>query len=150
MLDFLDFTDTPDEDGGEPRRGPLWRHALWVAALTGLAVLGGFTMSAFRLGPEEFGIPKLAPGPVLPLLAVCAATGLAAGTVLRATAARIALYAPGRVLLILVVIGTRLALGFRPGTPLLAAGAAAVVAAAAAWCAYGAWTHRGTAPAAGG
>ncbi|QES49239.1 hypothetical protein DEJ50_16935 [Streptomyces venezuelae] len=148
IIDSDDIAD--DEEEGELRPGPLWRHALWVLGITVCAVGAGWVASWWRLGPEDYGIPSAAPGPVWPLLAVCGAIGLAATTLLRATAARIILYAPGRVGFVLVMVGTRLALGFRPEPPVLAAGAVAVVLAAAVWCGYGAWTHRSTTPAVAG
>ncbi|MER5929850.1 hypothetical protein [Streptomyces sp. NPDC002054] len=148
MMEIIGSQDIADgEEEGELRPGPLWRHALWVLGITACALCFAWVASLWRLGPEDYGIPSAAPGPLWPLLAVCGATGLAATALLRATAARIPLYAPSRVGFVLVMTGTRLALGFRPEPPVLAAGAAAVVLAAAVWCGYGAWTHRAGAPA---
>ncbi|MFD8981368.1 hypothetical protein [Streptomyces sp. NPDC059564] len=144
MINFFGFDDvTGDAEQEETRRpGPLWRHALWAVGVCVCAVAGGWAASSFRLGPAEYGIPSAAEGSPWALLAVCATVGLVAAALLRGTAARIPVYGPGRVCATLVFLGTRLALGFRPATPALAAGAAAVIAAALAWCVVAAVTHR--------
>ncbi|MEV8535797.1 hypothetical protein [Streptomyces sp. NPDC051211] len=147
-MDFFSFDDTTDGDQETRRPGPLWRHALWAVAVTACAVGLGWAASAFRLGPPEYGIPSAAPGSPWALLAACGAAGLAAAALLRATAARIPVYAPGRVGFVLTFLGTRLALGFRPDAPVLAAGTAVALAAAAAWCAFAAATRRRAARAA--
>ncbi|WP_374200842.1 hypothetical protein [Streptomyces bambusae] len=148
-MEIIDSDSTAaGEEEGEIRPGPWWRHTLWVLGVTACAIGFGWVSSAFRVGPEDFGIPSAPPGPLWPLLGICAATGLAAAGLLRATSARIVVYGPGRVGFFLVMLGTRLALGFRPEPPVLAAGAAAVVLAAAVWCGYAAWTHRAALPAA--
>lgn len=133
-MDLFGFDDVGEQEETR-RRGPLWRHALWVVAVSVCAVGAGWAASAFRLGPAEYGIPRGDGGSPWALLAVCAAVGLVAAGLLRAAAARIPVYAPGRVCAALVFLGTRLALGFRPQPPALAAGAAAVLAAALTWCA---------------
>jgi hypothetical protein len=143
-MGLFSFDDvTGDEEREETRRsGPLWRHALWAVGISFCAVAMGWAASAFRLGPAEYGIPRAAEGSPWALLAVCAAVGLAAAALLRAAAARIPVYAPGRVCAFLVFLGTRLALGYRPEPPVLTAGAAAVLAAALAWCAVAVVTQR--------
>ncbi|MER7761664.1 hypothetical protein [Streptomyces sp. NPDC097619] len=143
MMDFADPEDLPDaDDEGELRPGPLWRHAAWVLGVTAAALLVGWFLSEFRLGAPDFGIPAAAPGSPWPLLAVGGVTGLAALGLLRATAARVLVYGPGRVGFVLLVIGIRLALAYRPGAPILAAGAAAVVLCAAAWAGQAVWQER--------
>ncbi|MFG2293340.1 hypothetical protein [Streptomyces sp. NPDC048603] len=145
MMEIINSGDIPDgEEEGEVRPGPWWRHTLWVLGVTAGAIAFAWVASSFRLGPEEYGIPRAAPGSLWPMLGVCAAVGLVAVAALRATAARIPVYGPGRVGFVLVSFGARLAVGFDPGPGVVAAGAAAVVLAAAIWCAYAAWTHRGT------
>ncbi|MFD7094569.1 hypothetical protein [Streptomyces xanthophaeus] len=142
-MDLFSFDDVSndDEQTGTRRQGPLWRHALAAVAITVCGLGLGWAASAWRLGPPEYGIPSAAPGSPWALLAVCGAVGLAAAALLRGASARIPVYGPGRVGFVLVFLGTRLALGFRPEPAPLAAGAAAVLAAAAAWCAFAAWTH---------
>ncbi|WP_412077426.1 hypothetical protein ACLF6K_22940 [Streptomyces xanthophaeus] len=144
MSNLFGFDDlTGDVEQEETRRpGPLWRHTLWAVGITVCAVAFGWAASAFRLGRGGYGIPRAPEGSPWALLAVCAAVGLVAAALLRGTAARIPVYAPGRVCAFLVFLGTRLALGFRPETPALAAGAAAFLAAALAWCVVAAVTHR--------
>ncbi|MFD9456359.1 hypothetical protein ACFWBC_25105 [Streptomyces sp. NPDC059985] len=144
MNNLFTFDDvTGNDDPEETRRpGPLWRHALWVVGITLGAVAAGWVAAAYRLGPAEYGIPSAAPGSPWVLLAWSAAAGLIATTLLRATAARIPVYAPGRVGFVPLFLGTRLALGFRPEPPVLAAGAAALAAVALAWCVVAAVTHR--------
>ncbi|WP_411103790.1 hypothetical protein [Streptomyces sp. cmx-4-9] len=134
-----------DDPGGheETRRpGPLWKHALRVVAVTACGLGLGWAAAAFRLGPPEYGIPRAAPGSPWALLGVCGGAGLAAAALLRGAAARIPVYAPGRVGFVLVFLATRLALGFRPGPAALAAGAAGVLLAALGWCAFAATTRR--------
>ncbi|MEU9231113.1 hypothetical protein [Streptomyces subrutilus] len=143
MIGLFTADDTADSAGqGDNRRsGPLWRHALFALGVTACGLALGWAASAFRLGPPEYGIPDAAPGSPWALLAVCGAVGLGAAGLLRGVAARIPVYAPGRVAFVLVFMGTRLALGFRPEPGPLAAGAAAAVLAAAAWAGCAAWTH---------
>ncbi|MFD3870880.1 hypothetical protein [Streptomyces sp. NPDC058623] len=144
MSNLFTFDDVSGDGVPEEtrRQGPLWRHALWVAGIAGGAVAAGWIAAAFRLGPAEYGIPSAAPGSPWGLLAWCLGAGLVACAALRGTAARIPVYAPGRVGFVLVFLGTRLALGFRPPAQLLAAGAVAAVAVALAWCVVAAVTHR--------
>ncbi|MEE1751564.1 hypothetical protein [Streptomyces sp. SP18CS02] len=136
MIEVYEPADVDGDDGeGTVRPGPLWRHAVWVAGMTVLAVGLGWAGALFRIGPEEYGLPPAAPGPVWPYLLAWGGIGLATTAVLRTTAARVPVYAPGRIAGILVFLGTRLSLGWRPEAPALAAMAAAVLVAAAAWCA---------------
>ncbi|MEU8522183.1 hypothetical protein [Streptomyces sp. NBC_01216] len=125
----------PDHDENV-RRGPLWRHVVWVtgAALGGVGA--GWASALFRFGPEWYGLPSAAPGPVWPYLLLWTGVGLAVATTLRGTAARVALYAPGRIAVALTLLGTRLCLGLRPEWLLLFAMAAAALTAAAVWCAF--------------
>ncbi|MFG2329962.1 hypothetical protein ACGFMM_10080 [Streptomyces sp. NPDC048604] len=134
--------DPTEPMGDDLRSGPLWRHAVAAVAATLLGLAAGWVASNFRIGPPEFGIPSAAPGSPWPLLAVCGVAGLAAAALLRGVSARIPVYGPGRVGFFLVVFGTRLALAFRPEAPVLAAGCAAMLLAALAWCAFAWWTHR--------
>ncbi|NUL05374.1 hypothetical protein HRW07_19480 [Streptomyces lunaelactis] len=115
--------------------GPLWRHALWAAGITVLGVGLGWAGALFRIGPEEYGLPPAAPGAVWPYLVAWTAIGLAAAAVLRAAAARVPVYAPGPIAVVLTLLGTRLSLGWRPEAPVLGAMAAAALTAAAIWCA---------------
>ncbi|MCX4692294.1 hypothetical protein [Streptomyces sp. NBC_01408] len=142
-MDMISFNDAVDgdEQTETPRQGPLWRHALWSVAVTACGLGLGWAASVFRLGPPEYGIPSAAPGFPWALLAACGAAGLVAAALLRGTAARIPVYAPTRVGFVLVFLGTRLALGFRPEPAPLAAAAGAAVLASAAYCGYAAWTH---------
>lgn len=152
MIDLFGADDTSGsgEQGDDRRPGPWWRHVLFALGVTACGIALGWAASAFRLGPAEYGIPEAAPGSPWALLAVCGTAGLVVAGLLRGTAARIPVYAPGRVAFVLVFMGTRLALGFRPEPGPLAAGAAAAVLAAAAWAGYAALTHhRAGRPAAG-
>ncbi|MFF3323759.1 hypothetical protein [Streptomyces sp. NPDC002889] len=123
------------DDYEDLRPGPLWRHAVWVTGFTILAVGLGWATALYRIGPDEYGLPSAAPGSVWPYLAAWTAIGLVAAAALRATAARVPVYAPGRTAAVLTMLGTRLSLGWRPEAPLLAAMAAAALTAAAIWCA---------------
>ncbi|MEU2076708.1 hypothetical protein [Streptomyces sp. NPDC013489] len=134
------FDDNDDE--AAPRPGPFWRHALWAVGVTAAAVAAGWVTSLFRIGPEEYGLPPAAPGALWPYLAAWAAIGLAVATVLRATAAKVPVFAPGRIAAGLTYLGTRLSLGWRPEAPLVGAMAAAALITAAVWCALALRTHR--------
>ncbi|MEU6982228.1 hypothetical protein ABZ946_02205 [Streptomyces sp. NPDC046324] len=125
-----------DNDEETVRPGPFWRHALWVAGITAAALALGWATSSFRIGPERYGLPAAAPGELTPYLTAWAATGLATATVLRAAAAKVPVYAPGRVAAALTYLGTRLSLGWRPEAPLLVGMAAVALIAAAAWSAF--------------
>ncbi|MET9438245.1 hypothetical protein [Streptomyces sp. NPDC006551] len=114
----------------------MWRHALWVAGVVVLGVGLGWAGSLFRIGPEEYGLPPAAPGEVWPYLAVWAATGVAVAAVLRATAARVPVYAPGRIAVVLAFLGTRISLGWRPEALVLGVFIAAALTAAVAWSAF--------------
>ncbi|WP_255305817.1 hypothetical protein [Streptomyces sp. Wb2n-11] len=106
--------------------------------MVGITVLGvglGWASALFRTGPEEYGLPSVAPGAVWPYLAVWTATGLAAAVALRVAAARTPVYAVGRVAAVLTALGTRLSLGWRPEALALGAMVAAVLTAAVLWCA---------------
>ncbi|WP_251069915.1 hypothetical protein [Streptomyces sp. ISL-96] len=126
---------SPDDHEQTVRPGPWWRHALWVAGITVLGVGVGWASAFFRVGPEEYGLPSAAPGEVWPYLLTWTATGLAAAAVLRAAAARVPVYAVGRIAAVLTALGTRVSLGWRPEAPVLAAMAAAALTAAGIWCA---------------
>ncbi|MCX4821336.1 hypothetical protein OG883_15755 [Streptomyces sp. NBC_01142] len=126
---------SPDDDEETVLPGPLWRHALWVAGITILGVGLGWASALFRIGPEEYGLPSAAPGAVWPYLVAWTAIGLAVAAALRAAAARVPVYAPGQIAVVLTALGTRLSLGWRPEAPVLGALAAAALTAAAIWCA---------------
>ncbi|WP_433404047.1 hypothetical protein [Streptomyces sp. CA-146814] len=136
-MDFLD----PSGEGGladdevTVRPGPLWRHALWVVGVTALGVGMAWAGSLFRLGPDDYGLLAAAPGSPWTYLAVWAVTGLAATTVLRAAAAKVPVPSPGTVAVILLLVGTRLSLGWRPETPELAAMVAGALVLAGTWAA---------------
>ncbi|MFD7325747.1 hypothetical protein ACFV9D_32515 [Streptomyces sp. NPDC059875] len=134
MIEFLDASDPDDE--GTVRPGPLWRHAVWVVGITVLGVGLGWAGALFRIGPKEYGLPPAAPGAVWPYLLAWTLIGLIAAAVLRATAARVPVYAPGRIAGALSLLGTRLSLGWRPEGTVLGAMAAAALVAAALWCAF--------------
>ncbi|MGA5407476.1 hypothetical protein ACPCSC_09475 [Streptomyces lavendulocolor] len=68
-------------------------------------------------------------------------TGLVVAATLRATAARLPVHAPGRTATVLVAVGTRLTMGWRPEAPLLAALVVGALAVAAGWCAVAVRTH---------
>lgn len=129
------YVDTSDDEGAIAT-GPLWRHALWVAGIAGLGVGLGWVGSMFRLGPEEYGLPPAAPGALWPYLAAWAATGLATAAVLRAAAARVPVYGPGRIAVAVTFLGTRLTLGWRPEVVEVAAMAAAALLVATLWSAF--------------
>lgn len=129
----MEFYDNDDET---VRPGPFWRHALWVIGITAAALALGWATSLFRIGPERYGLPAAAPGELTPYLAAWAATGLAVATVLRVAAAKVPVYAPGRVAAALVYLGTRLSLGWRPEAPLLVGMAAVALIAAASWSVF--------------
>ncbi|MFJ6945012.1 hypothetical protein ACISU4_10225 [Streptomyces wuyuanensis] len=88
MID--DFGPAPygdfDDADEEVRPGPLRRHALWVVAVTAAGVALGWWTGLFPIGPEEYGLPGVAPGPLLPYLGAWTAIGLVAASVLRAAA----------------------------------------------------------------
>ncbi|MCX4984821.1 hypothetical protein [Streptomyces sp. NBC_00572] len=132
----------PESDEEALRPGPLWRHALWVVGIAAGAVAVGWATALFRIGPEEYGLPPAAPGALWPYLATWAAIGIAVAAVLRAAAARILVYAPGRIAAALTYAGTRLSLGWRPEAPLVVAMAAAALIAATVWCALALRSHR--------
>jgi hypothetical protein len=134
MNDLIEFSTTDDEEGSV-RPGPLWRHALWAAGITALGVGLGWATALFRIGPDEYGLPSAAPGAVWPYLVAWTATGLAAAAALRAASARVPVYGTGQVAFLLIALGTRLSLGWRPEAPVLGAMSAAALAAAAVWCA---------------
>ncbi|MFJ9636020.1 hypothetical protein [Streptomyces sp. NPDC101178] len=136
----MDFLDPSGEgvladDEVTVRPGPLWRHALWVVGVTALGVGMAWAGSLFRLGPDDYGLLAAAPGSPWTYLAVWAATGLAAATVLRAAAAKVPVPSPGTVAVILLLVGTRLSLGWRPETPELAAMVAGALVLAGVWAA---------------
>lgn len=88
------------------------------------------------IGESEFGLPAVAPGPFGEYLVAWAVIGLLTAGVLRATAARVLVYIPGQIAAVLLLVGTRLSLGWRPEAPVLAAMGAACVAVAALWSAF--------------
>ncbi|MFG2645230.1 hypothetical protein ACGFYP_30165 [Streptomyces sp. NPDC048370] len=127
----------PEEEPEEPLRpGPLWRHTLWVVGITAGGVALGWTTGLFPIGLDPYGLPSTAPGSPWPYLLFWTAVGLALAAVLRATAARVPLYAPGRIAGVLTLLGTRLSLGWRPETPVLIGMAAAALATVAVWCVF--------------
>ncbi|MGW6589561.1 hypothetical protein [Streptomyces globisporus] len=130
--------DSDDSDGSEDaqvRPGPLRRHALWVVAVTAAGVALGWVGALFRIGPEEFGLPPAAPGALWPYLLAWTAIGLALAAILRFVAAKVPVYEPETAAIGIVLIGTRLSLGWRP-EPLEVAGlAAAGLLLVALWCA---------------
>lgn len=136
-MDFLDPSDSgaPDDDEVTVRPGPLWRHALWVVGVTALGVGLGWAGSLFRLGPDDYGLLAAAPGSPWTYLGAWAVTGLAATAVLRAAAARVPVPSPGTIAVILLLIGTRLSLGWRPETPELATMVAGALVLAGIWAA---------------
>ncbi|MET8341893.1 hypothetical protein [Streptomyces microflavus] len=136
-MDFLDPSDSgaPDDDEVTVRPGPLWRHALWVVGVTALGVGLGWAGSLFRLGPDDYGLLAAAPGSPWTYLGAWAVTGLAATAVLRAAAAKVPVPSPGTIAVILILIGTRLSLGWRPETPELAAMVAGALVLAGIWAA---------------
>ncbi|MEV4879706.1 hypothetical protein [Streptomyces cyaneofuscatus] len=137
----MDFLDHPSDPGGAAddeatvRPGPLWRHALWVVGVAALGVGMGWAGSLFRLGPDDYGLLTAAPGSPWTYVGTWAATGLATTAVLRAAAARVPVPSPGTIAVLLLFIGTRLSLGWRPETPELAAMAAAALVLAGIWAA---------------
>ncbi|MFI1398630.1 hypothetical protein [Streptomyces sp. NPDC020681] len=136
-MELLDPSSPDDYEEHEETvlPGPLWRHALWVAGITVLGVGLGWAGALFRIGPEEYGLPPAATGAVWPYLVTWTATGLAAAAALRAAAARVPVYAPGQIAVVLTLLGTRLSLGWRPEAPVLGAMAVSALTAAAIWCA---------------
>ncbi|MEU0160604.1 hypothetical protein ABZ154_17660 [Streptomyces sp. NPDC006261] len=136
-MDFLDPSDPgdPADDEATVRPGPLWRHALWAVGVAALGVGMGWAGSLFRLGPDDYGLLAAAPGSPWTYVGTWAVTGLATAAVLRAAAARVPVPSPGTIVVLLLVIGTRLSLGWRPETPELAAMAAAALALAGIWAA---------------
>ncbi|MGW7429026.1 hypothetical protein ACWGIN_05695 [Streptomyces sp. NPDC054861] len=145
MNAFLD----PDEPDTEEHvaEGPLWRHACWAAGVAALGVGLGWSGSLFRLGPEEYGLPPAAPGPVWAYLGVWFLTAVASAAVLRATAARVPVYATGRIVVGLAFLGTRVSLGWRPEAGALTAMAVAALAVAVLWSAFALRGRRGAASA---
>ncbi len=133
MTELIDSSG-PDDREENVRPGPLWRHALWVVGITVLGVGLGWASALFRIGPEEYGLPSVAPGAVWPYLVAWTATGLAAAAALRAAAARAPVYAAGRIAAVLTALGTRLSLGWRPEALALGAMVAAVLTTAILWC----------------
>lgn len=129
--------DGSSSDGEEEslRPGPLWRHTLWVVGVTIAGVGMGWAGASFRLGPDEYGIPLAARDQVWPYLVTWTATALTAAAAMRAVAARVPLYGPEALVVILSFTGTRLSLGWRPEPPVLGAMAAAALTAAVIWCA---------------
>ncbi|MGP3938409.1 hypothetical protein [Streptomyces sp. 6N106] len=106
--------------------------------MAGVTILGvglGWASASFRSGPDEFGMPLAAPGQVRPYLLAWTATGLTAAAALRAVTARVPLHGPDVLVVILIFMGTRLSLGFRPEPPALAASATAALTAVFIWCA---------------
>lgn len=71
-----------------------------------LGVAVGWAGALFRIGPEEYGLPSAAPGPVRPYLVAWITTGLMAAAALRAAAAKVPLYAPGRTAAVLTALAT--------------------------------------------
>ncbi|WP_406064372.1 hypothetical protein OG462_36170 [Streptomyces sp. NBC_01077] len=136
-MDLLepDYSPDPDSDEETVRPGPFWRHALWVTGVTATAVAVGWVTSLFRIGSEQYGLPPAASGALWPYLAAWAAIGLVVAAVLRAAAAKVPVYAPGRIAAALTYLGTRLSLGWRPEAPVVAAMAAVALIAAGVWCA---------------
>lgn len=130
-----DDSDSAGPDEGAVRPGPFWRHALWATGVTAAAVAVGWATSLFRIGPEQYGLPPAAAGALWPYLAAWAVIGLLVAAVLRTAAAKVPVYAPGRIAAALTYGGTRLSLGWRPEAPLLCGMAAAALIAAAVWCA---------------
>ncbi|MFC8272747.1 hypothetical protein ACFUJR_09430 [Streptomyces sp. NPDC057271] len=136
MIDLHDPGTHPDDEEDAVRPGPFWRHALWVVGITVAALALGWVTSLFRLGLMEYGLPAAASGDLTAYLVAWGAVGLAVATILRAVAARVPVYAPGRIAAGLTYLGTRLTLGWRPEAPLLVGMAAIALAAAAAWSAF--------------
>ncbi|MFE2292165.1 hypothetical protein [Streptomyces sp. NPDC059452] len=136
-MDFLEPSDPsgPGDEEETVRPGPWWRHTLWVVGVAALGVGLGWAGSLFRLGPDDYGLLAAAPGSPWPYLGAWAVTGLAAAAVLRAAAARVPVYLPGMITVILTLVGTRLSLGWRPEAPVLAAMAVGALVAAAVWAA---------------
>ncbi|MFJ9327963.1 hypothetical protein ACIRPN_13460 [Streptomyces sp. NPDC101230] len=134
-MDFLDPSDPGGaaDDEVTVRPGPLWRHALWVVGVAAFGVGLGWAGSLFRLGPDDYGLLTAAPGSPWTYVGAWAVTGLAAAAILRAAAARVPVPSPGTIAVILLFIGTRLSLGWRPETPELTAMAAAAVVLAGVW-----------------
>lgn len=130
-------TSAGDGDEETLRRGPLWRHAVWVVCLTLVGVGLGWADASFRMGPDEFGMPLAVAGEVRPYLLTWTAAGLAVAAVLRAVAARVPLPGPEVFAVILTFMGTRLSLGWRPEPPTVGTMIAAALAAAAVWCVIG-------------
>ncbi|MFB7369804.1 hypothetical protein ACFC0D_08200 [Streptomyces sp. NPDC056222] len=136
MIELYDSDSPgPDTDEETVRPGPFRRHALWVLGITAAAVAAGWATSLFRIGSEQYGLPPAAPGALWPYLAAWAGIGLVVAGVLRTAAAKVPVYAPGRIAAALIYGGTRLSLGWRPEAPFLAGTAAVALIAAAVWCA---------------
>ncbi|MFE9375166.1 hypothetical protein [Streptomyces sp. NPDC006855] len=124
-----------DSEDAEVRPGPLWSHALWGVAVTAAGVALGWVGALFRIGPEEFGLPPAAPGALWPYLLAWTAIGLALAAFLRFVAAKVPVHEPETAAIGVVMIGTRLSLGWRP-EPLEVAGLAALgLLLVTVWCA---------------
>ncbi|MFF9013317.1 hypothetical protein ACF09C_10180 [Streptomyces sp. NPDC014870] len=136
------FDVAGDDEPAAPRPGPWWKHLLSVVTATACGLALGWVAAAVPWGPADYGIPAAAPGSPWGLLAACGAAGLIVAGLLRGAAARFPVYAPGRIGFVLVFLGTRLALGFRPEPAELAAGAGLALLAAAIWCAHALHLHR--------
>ncbi len=136
LPESVDPADSYDDDDDESvRPGPFRRHALWVAAVTAAGVALGWVGALFRIGPEEFGLPPAAPGALWPYLLAWTVIGLTLAAVLRFVAARVPVYEPETAVIGVVMIGTRLSLGWRPEPVEVAGLAAAGLLLVALWCA---------------
>ncbi|MEV4995939.1 hypothetical protein [Streptomyces niveus] len=136
-MTFDDLFDIDDiEDNNDVRPGPWWRHTLWTVGVTAFGVGLGWAGASSSIGESEFGLPAVAPGPFGEYLVAWAVIGLLTAGVLRATAARVLVHIPGQLAAVLLLVGTRLSLGWRPEAPMLAAMGAACVAVAAIWSAF--------------
>ncbi|MFD5976945.1 hypothetical protein [Streptomyces bacillaris] len=143
-MDFLDPSGAGLADDEENvRPGPWWRHALWVVGVTALGVGLGWAGSLFRLGPDDYGLLGAAPGSPWTYLATWAVTGLATTAMLRATAAKVPIPSPGTIAVILLLVGTRLSLGWRPEALELTAMAAGALVLAGIWSAIALRTNSG-------
>ncbi|MFJ7155360.1 hypothetical protein ACIQUQ_10505 [Streptomyces sp. NPDC101118] len=136
MMELFDVED--NSDPSDIGHLPPWRHAAWAASWAAAGTALGWAASRFRLGPDDVGIPVAAPGSPWPYLAVSLLAGLAAAGLLRAVATRVPVAGAGALCAVLVFLGTRASLAWRPGPAVLAAGAAGLLLVAAAWGAY-AW-----------
>ncbi|MGW4363559.1 hypothetical protein ACWEKU_32910 [Streptomyces californicus] len=138
MMDLPEDPADIDDEDAQVRPGPFRRHALWVVAVTAAGVTLGWVGALFRIGPEEFGLPPAAPGALWPYLLAWTVIGVASAALLRCVAARVPVYEPESAVIGVVMIGTRLSLGWQP-EPLEVAGlAGAGLLLVAVWCAV-AW-----------